>query len=112
MLEINYEFRKGLLFVRLSGVLTSNTSKELSISLQDLIVNKGVKYFVINMDEINYIDKSGVDLLLKKYNDVILHDGKLIICCNSNIHLNSIDKRLEFIKRSYDELTAFKLINI
>ena len=49
MLNINLEFVRGMLFVRLDGVLDNNTYTKLSDCLYDMIHDKGLKYFVLNL---------------------------------------------------------------
>lgn len=111
MLEIYLEFIRGMLFVRLSGRLDINTYTKLSNCLDDMINDKGLKYFIVNLEELSYIDKKGLQAITDRYSDVIKHDGKLIICGynNKNIEINNILNRIE---HTTNELNALKLINI
>lgn len=111
MLEINLEFIRGMLFVRLSGSLDINTYTKLSNCLDDMINDQGLKYFIVNLEELSYIDKKGLQAITDRYSDVIKHDGKLIICGynNKNIEINNILNRIE---HTTNELNALKLINI
>ena len=96
MLEINLEFIRGMLFVRLSGRLDINTYKKLSDCLDDMINDKGLKYFIVNLEELSYLDEKGLKAITDRYFDVTKHDGKLIICGydNPNIEINSILKKI------------------
>lgn len=111
MLEINLEFIRGMLFVRLRGRLDTNTYTKLSNCLDDMINDKGLKYFIVNLEELSYIDKKGLQAITDRYSDVVKHDGKLIICGynNQNIEINNI---LNKIEHTNNELSALKLINI
>lgn len=114
MLDINLEFLRGMLFVRLSGILDTNTYPKLSSILNDMINDKGLKYFVINLEELDYVDDKGLQSIIDRYFDVVMHDGKLVICgdnnsLHNNIRINSIFKQIEHTK---NELSALKLINI
>ena len=111
MLNVGTEFRKGILFVRLSEILNKNTSVYLSNKLDNFINEMGVKYFVINIEDISYMDKDGIKILEDKYEDVIMHDGKLILCGYKNIYLNEI-KEYKNINSVNNELAAFNLIRI
>ena len=109
---MNYEFRKGLLFVRLEGVLNEATSRELSVQLDHFINRHGVKYFVMNLENLDYLDKDGLDFIHKKYEDVVMHNGKLIICGYDNEYLKPMIEEIKEVYKTKDELTAFNIIRI
>lgn len=114
MLNINMEFIRGMLFVRLEGILDSNTYTKLSDCLDTMIHEKGLKYFVINLANLEYIDENGIESLIARYFDVILHDGKLVICgYNDKLNKNlELDNAFNQIESTNNELGALKLINI
>lgn len=114
MLNINLEFVRGMLFVRLEGVLDNNTYTKLSDCLDTMIHDKGLRYFIINLEELDYIDNNGIQTIIDRYFDVVLHDGRLVICGYRKQALREIklDNIFEQIERSTNELGALKLINI
>lgn len=114
MLNINMEFIRGMLFVRLEGILDNNTYTKLSDCLDTMIHEKGLKYFVVNLENLEYIDESGIESLIARYFDVTLHDGKLVICgyndkLNKKLELGNVFNQIE---STNNELGALKLINI
>jgi len=114
MLDINLEFARGMLFIRLSGILDINTSMKLSNLLDDMINEKGLKYFVVNLHELSYIDEKGLQAIIDRYFDIALHNGKLVVCgykdnFNSSIKIKNIFNKIE---HTNNELSALKLINI
>ena len=112
-LKINFEFRKGLLFIRLEGKLTKKTSKELSKTLDRFIYEQGVKYFVINLESLEFIDQNGLEVIRKKYKDMILHNGKLIVCGYQKDAIRAIvEKDLKEVHKTKNELMAFQMIQI
>lgn len=112
-MKVNFEFRKGLLFVRLKGILNKDTSKKLSKRLNNFIEEKGVKYFVINLEKLDYVDKDGLEMLKKQYEDVILHNGKLIICGYQNKYIKTIvEEEMDGVYKTQNELAAFHIIQI
>lgn len=114
MLDINMEFIRGMLFVRLDGVLDSYTCLKLNDCLDTMIHEKKLKYFVINLEGLDYIDKSGMQLIVDRYVDVKLHDGKLVVCGyhNQSNQILEVNNPFFKIENSNNELGALKLINI
>lgn len=116
MLEINMEFARGMLFIRLSGILSKRTSKGLKNTLDKMIDEEGIKYFVINLEGLDYIDEEGIHLIMNRYFDITLHDGKLVICGYHHQIQRHVKKDLEQafqnIESSSNELSALHLINI
>ena len=69
MLNTNIEFRKGILFVRLDGVLDKYTMNELDDTYNLIIENK-IKNIVFNINGVNKIDKFGVNKLFNIYKNI------------------------------------------
>ena len=67
MLEINMEFRKGILFIRLSGVLNEKTVEKLEKEVTDLVEENGIRNLVFNLEEVTNIDINGINALLQNY---------------------------------------------
>lgn len=105
MLKINLEFRKGVLFVRLKGNL--NDIDCLS-DVDNTISNIGLKYIVLNLNEIRCITSNSVNYILN-YNDKILSsNGKLILCEEDNLISTYLFKnKIPYVK---NEIQAFDLI--
>lgn len=114
MLDINLEFIRGMLFVRLEGVLDNNTYTKLSDCLDDMIHNKKLKYFVLNLEKLDIIDDEGINTIIERYFDVSLNDGKLVICGYRNQYQDDfiLGDIFSKIEHSSNELGALKLINI
>ena len=43
MLDVNFEFRRGILFIRLCGELTKRTIKEFDLVVTSLIRDNGIR---------------------------------------------------------------------
>lgn len=112
-LKLNFEFRKGLLFIRLEGILNKENSKELASYLDNFIHEKGVRYFVINLESLDYLDKEGLEIIQEKYQDMVLHDGKLVICGYKNEYIKEmIEDKMKGVYKVRDELKAFQVIQV
>ena len=116
MFQINMEFVRGMLFVRLEGILSKRTSSELNEVLDRMINKHGIRYFVINLENLISIDETGIQSIMEHYFDVIMHDGKLVVCGYDNISnvyvRNEGNLAFQNIESSSNELGAFHLINI
>ena len=66
MLNTNIEFRKGVLFIRLDGELNKFTMNELD-KTYNLIVDNQVRNIVFNINEVEKVDKFGMNKLFNIY---------------------------------------------
>lgn len=108
MLKMNYEFRKGVLFIRLFGSLDHKNITKISSNIDELIALFGLKYIVFNLDDLSYIDKEGINFILKYHNIINHQNGKLIIC-DKNDQFNRLSKTKIIPNITY-EIDAFHLI--
>lgn len=104
MLRINTEFRKGVLFVRLSGKISDEKYLE---SINDLVEDIGIKYVVLNIENIKKIDVNSINHIIN-YNKQILKNQRRLLICDNNINRNRIFKNS--IPNIKCEIDAFSLI--
>lgn len=60
LLKVLMEFRKGILFVRLFGILDEKTIKTFNEEVKEVIIESGIKYVVLNTFNLEGITKDGV----------------------------------------------------
>ena len=108
MLNIDYEFRKGILFIRLIGHLTVDTAGRVKEEITDMIIDNGIKNVVFNISDISVVDEVGMknlginfELCKKNCNNVLL--------CGLN-KWRSMVVNSEYLVEN--ELSAFKKIII
>ena len=111
MLDINMEIRRGILFVRLIGNLNKETAKYFKEEVSNLVEEKGIKYLVINLSNINNIDDVGADLIVNEYRYIAKIDGKVVIC-GIDEEKQKLKEFFKGIHKSDNELQAFSIINI
>lgn len=115
MLDINMEFRKGILFVRLGGVFTKESSKMLDNELDKLINTNNVRFVTFNISELIYIDFVGIKTILKYNATLSKMNGKALICGINNelvkLQINSSKVPL-CMHNTIDELDAINYINL
>lgn len=110
MLDINFEFRRGVLFIRLQGCLVKNTIKEFDSCVTTLIRDNGIRNVVFNVSELSRIDLKGISRLFYNYELCKKNRGVSLLCCvdNENIHERIKGTRLlNYMIDVKDELCAF-----
>ena len=115
MLEINMEFRKGILFIRLSGVLDKSTVSKLNSEVTELVKDNGIKNIVFNIDKLTSIDLKGINCLLYNYELSRMNDGRAMLCGvnNSLVRYRINNSRLvNYMYEVSDELSAIKVIGM
>lgn len=110
MLEIEMEFHKGILFVRLNGILDQNTSKRLDRDLSSIIYHNGIKYVLLNLRRLRYLDYVGVEVLSKNYDLIRENQGKFMVCGLDEI----LDTKniLKYFYQLPDEISAYDVVKI
>lgn len=115
MLDINFEFRKGILFVRLKGNLNKNTIGKLQNEVTDMIKDNGIRNVVFNVSELNTIDIKGINSLLYNYELCKGNNGQSLLCGLNNSlvrHRVENSRLLKYMSETSDELSAFNIINL
>lgn len=85
MLEIIFEFRKGIFFIRLVGNLNNQNYKDEDINLKQLIIDNKFKHIVINTNYLDEIDLDGLNYLIEIFNTTKTNKANLVICDKKNI---------------------------
>ncbi|MEG1647808.1 MAG: STAS domain-containing protein [Bacilli bacterium] len=112
MLEINMEFRKGILFIRLNGELTKNTVIKLRMEVTQLIKDNGIRNVLFNLNELDKIDIKGINELYYNFEICKINKG-LSLLCGVNEKINKKLKEshlLKYMNEIDDELSAFNLV--
>lgn len=104
MLKINFEFRKGIFFIRLIGNLNNKNYKRNEILLKDLIVENKFKYIVINTNYLNNVDLDGLNHLLEIFYITKINESNLIICDKNSIIKRLLNNSIPSIKEEIEVL--------
>lgn len=73
------EFRKGILFVRLYGVLNNTTIETFDTQVKEVIIESGIKYVVLNINNLESISKEGVNEIKRLKRILIKTDGEFFL---------------------------------
>ena len=115
MLDIDMEFLRGILFVRLTGSLSSDNCIQLEDKVDKLILENGVRFVTFNLYGLDYIDNKGINTILKYNAALSKMYGKALICGLENslvklrIHKNDVTYSLYEVR---DEISAINYINL
>lgn len=115
MLDINFEFRKGVLFIRLSGTLDRTTVSKLKNEVTDMIKDNGIRNVVFNLSNLESIDMRGINNLLYNYELCRNNKGRTLICGIDNPlvrHRINNTRLLRYMMEASNELSALNIINL
>ena len=107
MLKVDMEYEKGILYVRLKGVLDRKATYKINNYIVPVVLKHKIKYLVFELKD---IDESGLDSLLNTKCAIRTNRGKICLCEVSDDVRKKI-KRLR-ISVASNELAANRLINI
>lgn len=110
MLKMDMEYNRGILFVRLNGKLNRNTTYKINNYLVPIILKHRIKYLVYNLYNLEDLDEDGIDAMLNT-KCAIQNNKGLIYLCEVSKTLNKKLNKLK-IKKTENELTAFKVIEV
>lgn len=104
MLKINFEFRKGIFFIRLIGNLNNKNYKQNEILLKDLIIENKFKYIVINTNYLNNVDLDGLNYLLEIFYITKMNESNLVICDKNKIFKRLLNNNIPSIEEEIEVL--------
>ncbi len=102
MVDLNIEFTRGVLFVRLTGILNEVSSMDVEEKVFEIIKDGGIRFVVFNVKNLEMSDS--VKLFDKCQKLLEENDGRMLICGDE---MSAYD--LEYVS---DELSALKLLSI
>ncbi len=102
MVDLNIEFTRGVLFVRLAGILNEVSSMDVEEKVFEIIKDGGIRFVVFNVKNLEMSDS--VKLFDKCQKLLEENDGRMLICGDEMSACN-----LEYVS---DELSALKLLSI
>ncbi len=107
---MNYEYNKGILFVRFNEKLDHHISYKINSFLVPKILDQKIKYIVFNFYNVGYVDDFVIDALLNVKCAVKVNHGQMCICEVSK----NIEKKINKMKmrKVGSELNALKLIKV
>lgn len=98
-LSIQLEVVKEVLCIRLSGELDHHTAEQLRDEATRAIEKYGIRHIVLNLQELAFMDSSGLGVILGRYKQIKQMHGEMVVCAISPA-----------VKRLFDMSGLFKII--
>lgn len=85
-LEVSMYIKQDTVFTRFKGELDEMSVTDIRTKLNEILNKYDVKNIVFNLHDLNFMDSSGIGMIIGRYNQVKDKKGKIILCdLNSNI---------------------------
>lgn len=79
-LLMDMEVIRGTLIVRLKGELDHHSSELLKARMEQAIERLDVRHIVLSMKDLNFMDSSGLGVILGRYKQITARGGRMVVC--------------------------------
>lgn len=100
-LGIDLNVKESVLCIRLTGELDHHTAETLRSQVSDHLRQHDVRHIVLNLEELSFMDSSGLGVVLGRYKEIKQLGGEMIVCAISPA-----------VKRLFDMSGLFKIIRL
>ncbi|MFJ5621191.1 anti-sigma F factor antagonist [Peribacillus loiseleuriae] len=100
-LIIEMETRNRVLCIRLKGELDHHTAANLKKQAESVLEQQEIKHIVLNLEELTFMDSSGLGVILGRYNQIKKNEGEMVVCAIS-----------PSVKRLFEMSGLFKIIKL
>lgn len=76
---IDKKIERQTLFLRLNGELDMNTTENLRQAIDNEIERRGIRTVILNLEDVSFIDSSGLGVILGRYKKLLPMGGKIMI---------------------------------
>jgi stage II sporulation protein AA (anti-sigma F factor antagonist) len=95
------EVRDEVLCIRLTGELDHHAADELRAKATKALEDPNVRHIVLNLENLTFMDSSGLGVILGRYKQIKQLHGEMIVCAISPP-----------IKRLFDMSGLFKIVRL
>ncbi len=75
-----FTIKEDVLIIRLSGELDHHEATILREAWQNKLREGTVKHVILNLEEVSFMDSSGIGVLLGRYKEIMQLGGELVVC--------------------------------
>lgn len=79
-LQTDFQVKENILIVRLAGELAHYEASILRDEWQAKIEKENIQHVILNLNELTFMDSSGIGVILGRYKEIVQRGGELIIC--------------------------------
>lgn|SRR5699024_5550021 len=101
MLQANFEIKQNVLIVRLEGEIDHHEAKHLRKTWQEHLSHQHIQHVIVNVEQVSFMDSSGIGVLLGRYKEIAQRGGEMVICSLT-----------EPIQRIFDLSGLFKIVRV
>lgn len=77
-MNISTLVKQGVLVIRVEGELDMHVVDEFRQTVDDALAASGVKYVILNLKGVTFIDSSGLGVILGRYKKISVTGGKML----------------------------------
>lgn len=78
-MQLYYENIDNTLIVKLQGELDHHVAEKIRVELDEMISNKRSKNLIFNLKELNFMDSSGIGVIIGRYKNINKLGGKVAV---------------------------------
>jgi stage II sporulation protein AA (anti-sigma F factor antagonist) len=79
-LQIELESNRKTLIVRLKGELDHHTAEVVKAKLEQAITQDQLTHIILSLKDLNFMDSSGLGVILGRYKQITAKGGKMVVC--------------------------------
>lgn len=96
-----FDVKEDVLIVRLSGELDHHEAENLRDKWKDMMYKNPIKHVILNLENVSFMDSSGLGVILGRYKEVLQLGGEMVVCSIS-----------PSVKRLFEMSGLFKIIRL
>ncbi|MGM7635442.1 anti-sigma F factor antagonist [Bacillus sp. Hm123] len=100
-LTVDMEVVDQVLCLRLIGELDHHTAESLRKQADEAIDRQGVRHIILNLEELTFMDSSGLGVVLGRYKKIQQTSGEMVVCAIS-----------PSVKRLFELSGLFKIVRM
>lgn len=100
-LTIDMEAKSRILCIRLKGDLDHHTAEKLKKQAEAAIQKYDIQHIILNLDELHFMDSSGLGVIIGRYKQVHQKQGEMVVCAISPA-----------VKRLFEMSGLFKIVKL
>jgi stage II sporulation protein AA (anti-sigma F factor antagonist) len=82
-LQVELTAKEQVLIIRLVGELDHHTAEKLRYQVEEKIESNGIRHILLNLEDLSFMDSSGLGVILGRYKQITQLGGKMIVCAIS-----------------------------